>query len=189
MKILVKISLLQAKTYWSILRTFYNDKKTPLIPPLLVDDKFVIHIKAKANFFLKKKIYKKFFAEQCTPLKNDSKLLSNQILLTQSRLSSLGFNEDKILKIIRALNIHKAHGNDAISITMIKICDKSLLKRLIISFQNSTKSSCYSDIWKMSNIVPVRKKNDKLLVQNYRPISLLTIFGKLFEEIIFNRVY
>ena len=122
-------------------------------------------------------------------MKNDSKLLSNQILLTQSRLSSLGFNEDKILKIIRALNIHKAHGNDALSITMIKICDKSLLKRLIISFQNSTKSSCYSDIWKMSNIVPVRKKNDKLLVQNYRPISLLTIFGKLFEEIIFNRVY
>ena len=26
--------LLQAKTYWSILKTFYNDKKIPLIPPL-----------------------------------------------------------------------------------------------------------------------------------------------------------
>ena len=107
--------LLQAKTYWSILKTFYNGKKIPLIPPLLVDDKFVTDMKTKAN------IFNKFFAEQCTPLKNDSKLPSNQIFLTQSQLSSLDFNEDKILKIIRALNIHKAHGHHDISIRMIKM--------------------------------------------------------------------
>ena len=47
--------LLQTKTYWSILKTFYNDKKIPLIPPLLVDDKFVNDTKAKAD------IFKKFF--------------------------------------------------------------------------------------------------------------------------------
>ena len=33
--------LLQAKTYWSILKIFYSDKKIPIIPPLLIDDKFV----------------------------------------------------------------------------------------------------------------------------------------------------
>ena len=32
--------LLQTKTYWSILKTFYNDKKILLISPLLIDDKF-----------------------------------------------------------------------------------------------------------------------------------------------------
>ena len=51
-----------------------------------------------------------------TPLKNDSVLPVNQIFLTQSRLSSLDFNEDKILKIIRALNIYKAHGYDDVTI-------------------------------------------------------------------------
>ena len=153
--------LLQAKSYWSILKTFYNAKKIPLIPPLLLDDKFVTDMKTKAN------IFNKFFAEQCTPLKNDSRLSSNQIFLTQSPLSSLDFNEDEILKIIRALNIHKAHGHDDISIRMIKICDKSLLQPLIILFQNSTKSSHYPDIWKKSNIIPVHKKNDKELVKNY----------------------
>ena len=60
---------------------------------------------------------------------------------------------------------------------------------MIILFQNSTKSSHYPDIWKKSNIIPVHKKNDKQLVKNYRPISLLPIFGKLFEKIIFNRIY
>ena len=175
--------LVQAKTYWSILKTFYNGKKIPLIPPLLVNDKFVTDMKTKAD------IFNKFFAEQCTPLKNDSKIPINQIFLTQSRLSSLDFNEDEILKIIRALNIHKAHDHDDISIRMIKMCDKSLIKPLTILFQNSTKSSCYPVIWKRSNIIPVHKKNDKKLVENYRPISLLPIFGKTFEKIIFDIDY
>ena len=151
---------MQAKTYWSILKTFYNDKKIPQIPSFLKDDKFITYMKTKAD------IFNKFFAEQCTPLKNDSKLPSNQIYLTQSRLVSLNFNEDEILKIIRALNPHKAHGYDDISIRMIKICDKSLLEPLIILFKNSTKSSHYPDIWKRSNIIPVHKKNDKQLVIN-----------------------
>ena len=42
---------------------------------------------------------------------------------------------------------------------------------------------------KKSNIIPVHKKNDKQLVNNYRPISLLPIFGNIFEKIIFNRIY
>ena len=72
---------------------------------------------------------------------------------------------------------------------MIKICDKSLLKPLIILFKNSTKSSHYPDIWKRSNIIPVHKKNDKQLVINYRPISLLPIFGKNFEKFFFSKIY
>ena len=122
-------------------------------------------------------------------MKKDSKLPSNQIYLTQSKLVSLDFNEDEVLKIIRSLNIHKAHGYDDISIRMIRIRDKSLLKSLIILFKNSTKSYHYPDIWKRPNIIPVHKKNDKQLVKNYRPISLLPIFGKILEKIIFNKIY
>ena len=140
-------------------------------------------MKTKAN------IFNDFFSEQCTPLKNNNVFPINQKVLTQSRLVSLGFNEDEILKIIRALNTHKAHGHDGISIRMIKICDKSILKPLIPLFQNLTNLSCYPDIWKRSNIVPVHKKNNKHLVENYRPISLLPIFGKIFEKLIFNKIY
>ena len=35
----------------------------------------------------------------------------------------------------------------------------------------------------------MHKKNDKQLVKNYLPISLLPIFGKIFEKIIFDRLY
>ena len=175
--------LMQAKTYWSILKTFYNDKKILLIPPPLIDDKFGTDIKTKAN------IFNKFFADQCTPLKNNSILPTNQVFLTQGRLEFLEFNEGKILKIIRALNINKAHGDDDISIRMIKICDKSLSRPLTILFKDSTSSCCYPDIWKKSHIIPAHTKNDKRLVNNYRHISLLPTFGKIFEKIIFNRIY
>ena len=174
--------LLQAKTYWSILKTFYNDKKIPLIPPLLVDDKFVTDIQKKAN------VFNKLFTEQCTPLNNNSSLPVNQLFLTHSRLMSLDFDEDELL-IIRALNINKVHGHDDISIRMIKICDKSLIKPLMLIFKKSIRSSYYPDIWKKSNVIPVHKKNDKRLVNNYRPISLLPVFGKIFEKIIFNTIY
>ena len=90
--------LLQAKTNWSILKTFYDDKKIPLIPPLWIDDKFVTDIRTKAN------IFNKFFAEQCTPLRSGSVLPVNQMFLTQARLKTLDFREVEILKIIRALN-------------------------------------------------------------------------------------
>ena len=103
--------MLQAKTYWSILKLFYNDRKVSLIPPLLIDDKFVTGIQTKTN------IFNKFFADQCQPLNNASDLSTNQIFLTQG---SLGFNEGELLQIIRALNINKAHGHDDISIYVTK---------------------------------------------------------------------
>ena len=148
----------------------------------MVHINFITDIKTKAN------IFNKFFAEECRPLKNDSVLPINQIFLTQSRLGTLDFNENEILKIIRALNIPKVHGRDDISIRMIQICNKTLLKQLIIIFRNLVKYSHYPDIWKRSNIIPVHKKSDKQLVKNYRPISSTNLW-KNFEKIIFNKIY
>ena len=59
-----------AKTYWSILKSFYNDSKIPLIPPLLVNNKFVSDFTEKSNLF------NDFFATQCTLLSNNSVLPS-----------------------------------------------------------------------------------------------------------------
>ena len=62
-------------------------KKIPIIRPLLIDDNFVTYIQMKAN------IFNKFFAEQCTPLKNSTVFPANQIFLTQSRLNSINFKK------------------------------------------------------------------------------------------------
>ena len=85
--------------------------------------------------------------------------------------------------------MQEAHRHQDISIRMIKIYHKSFVKPLLILFQNSIKSSHFPDILKKSNIILAHKRNDKQLIQNYRPISLLPIFGKIFEKVVFNRIY
>ena len=47
----------------------------------------------------------------------------------------------------------------------------------------------FSDSWKKGNIIPVHKKDNKNLLKNYRPISLLPIFGKIFEKVIYNNLF
>ena len=154
-----------------------------VIPPPLVNNKFVTDFKAKAN------IFNDFFSKQCTRLANGGKLLENQLYLTNSRINSVPFSDDLVINIIRNLNVNKAHGHDDISIRMIKMCDESLLRPLSIIFRNSLKSSTYPTTWKKANIIPVHKKDDKQCVNNYRPVSLLPVFGKIFEKLIFNEIY
>ena len=128
--------------------SYYENLEKKIKQPIIASKNFITDIKTKAN------IFNKFFAEQCTPLKNDSVLPINQMILIQLRLGTLDFNENEILKIIRTLNIYKTLGHDDISIRIIQICDRTLLKPLIIIFQNSVKYSHYPDIWKRSNIIP-----------------------------------
>ena len=82
-------------------------KPIPLIPPLLVNNKFVSDFTEKANLF------NDFFASQCTPISNSSYPQEN--LLKHKRLLTLNFKKDDILKIIRNLNVNKVHGHDDIN--------------------------------------------------------------------------
>ena len=59
----------------------------------------------------------------------------------------------------------------------------------MIIFNKALTTSVYPDIWKKGNVVPVHKKDSKNLVKNYRPISVLPIFGKIFEKIIYNVLF
>ena len=70
------------KTYWATLRTLWNGKKVPHIPPLLVNDKLITEFEAKAI------IFNKYFASQCTAINNNSVLPSTLNNLTDDKLSS-----------------------------------------------------------------------------------------------------
>ena len=47
----------------------------------------------------------------------------------------------------------------------------------------------FPKILKVGRITPVFKKGDKELIQNYRPVSTLPVFGKIFEKVIYARLY
>ena len=172
-----------SKTYWSLLKTFYNGKKVPVIPPIIINNNIVSNIKQKADYF------NDFFAQQCTPLNNDSKIPDRVHRKYTYTISSVNFTNEDILKIIRSLNPNKAHGFDDISIRMIQICDTVVLKPMAMIFKNCLSHGIFPNDWKKSNVVPIHKKGDKQELKNYRPISLLPIFGKIFERIIYNSLY
>ena len=85
--------------------------------------------------------------------------------------STFSFADDEILKIIRALDINKAHGHDEISVRMIKICDDAIIEPLSLIYKNCIENGTFPAIWKISNIVPVHKKGDKQIINNYRPAT------------------
>ena len=61
-----------------------------------------------------------------------------------------------------------------------------LALHLKMIFQVALNDGVIPDEWKKSNIVPVHKKDLKIMLINYhRPISLLPIFAKIFENILF----
>ena len=89
---------------------------------------------------------------------------------------------------MRNLHPNKAHVH-MISIQMIKICDTSICRPLKLIFQSCLESGKFPVEWKKANVVPVHKKGDKQILKNYQPISLLPITGKIFERLLYDRIF
>ena len=170
------------KVYWKIINRVMNKCRAPKIPPILVNNMFILNCSEKA------KLFNDFFQNSVFLL-----LLvvyyHHLTLLLIKKIEHLPIQWDEILSLIRNLNPNKATGSDGISGQMLLLCDNSVVLPLKIIFQNILVSSSYPDMWKLANVIPIFKKGDKQLIENYRPISLLPICGKIFEKIIFNNLY
>ena len=120
----------RSKAYWSILKTFLNDKKIPWIPPAFHNNKFAIDFEKKGERFYT------FFAEQCSLLKN-SELPKNLLFITEKRLSDVHISNENIIKIINNLDPNKDHGHHMISLRMLILCGPSLYKSISIILSHS----------------------------------------------------
>ena len=170
------------KTYWTLMNTVLNKAKIPIIPPLLENGLFITDFTEKAQLF------NDYFILQCTTIDTGSEI-PQDTPGTSTLIGEFVISEEKILKIIRSLNPNKAHGWDGISTRMIQLSDASLVTPLKIIFTNCLRYGVFPEIWKRANVVPIHKKNEKNLKSNYRPISLLPIFGKMLEKLVYDSLY
>ena len=159
-----------------------NKCRAPKIPPIISNNQFVIDCREKAILF------NDFFSDQCKTIINSSTLPSFYYH-TDKRIDTVIVQTGEILQLIRNINPNKASGSDGISGHMLRLGDESIVLPLKIIFDNILKTSSYPYLWKLANVTPIFKKNDKQLIKNYRPISLLPICGKIFEKIIFSNFY
>ena len=156
------------------MKTFYDGKKIPIIPPLFINNKFFTHFLEKAN------VFNSFYAKQCSPIPSSSVLPAKISYMTRDRSQTLCLSKSDIIRLIKALDVSKAHDHDEISFKMIKICADSIGHPLTLIFQNSLVAGIFANDWKKANIASIHKETDKQIVSNYRPVSLLPVCNKIF---------
>ena len=98
-------------------------------------------------------------------------------------------DEDEIETIIMSFKLGKSVGPNSIPIKLLKYLGKSTCKPIKEIFNLSLRSGIHPDILKIAKTVPIYKKGSRLLVSNYRPISLLSNLNKILEKLVHKRTY
>ena len=97
--------------------------------------------------------------------------------------------ETDILDIIKSLDSKKSAGYDGITPDVIKKTAPSIIKPLTHIVNQSLLLGLFPDRLKIAQVLPIHKKGDSHSVSNYHPISLLSIFSKILEKVMYSMVY
>ena len=92
----------------------------------------------------------------------------------------------ELMEIVQNLENDKASD---ISITILKKCMKYISSHLSEFLNKFMETGIFPEILKIGKITPIYKKDDPQLLNNYRPVSVIPIFGKIFEKVIYSRLY
>ena len=87
-----------------------------------------------------------------------------------------------VIQVINSLKNKRSNANE-ISASTIKDNKNQLAIPLSILFNQSINSGKFPQCLKHATVIPIHKKGPKDIVSNYRPISLLSIFSKIFEKL------
>ena len=90
------------------------------------------------------------------------------------------FTKDEIKFAIDSLKNNKAPGIDGIPAEMVKYCQEELLDIIVIVFNYMIENKDFPDIWAEGLRSALFKSGSRLCVDNYRGITILGIFAKLF---------
>lgn len=104
-------------------------------------------------------------------------------------LDNIDITEQDVSDAISTLDTSKASGPDLINGKLLKEGKHQLAGPLCKLFNKSLQNQSYPETWKLANVIPIFKKDDPSAVSNYRPISLISIMGKVMEKCIYKYVY
>ena len=96
--------------------------------------------------------------------------------------------KDELSNIIRGLNKNKSSDIYDIPIKVVKMGESFFAEHLSTVFNFCFEQGVFPEYLKIAFISPIYKKDSKLFVGNYRPVSILPILSKIFEKVIVKRV-
>ena len=170
------------KDWWKTLKTFIKPGQNSAIPPLVLNGNIYSNQEEKAD------ILNQYFTDQTTLDESNASLPSDNHV-PPNTLEFLHIMSYEVESVLKSLQIGKAAGPDSIDNRLLKELAQPLSSPLADLFNYSLSSGRVPTIWKQANITPIYKKDDPSDVTNYRPISLLSTIGKVFEKIIHKHVF
>lgn len=96
--------------------------------------------------------------------------------------------ELEVVKLLNTVSTNKASGDDGFSNKIIKENKYILSKPLTEIFNMSLNVGIVPECLKIAKVIPIHKKGDLCNPNNYRPISLLSIFNKILEKLVQKRL-
>lgn len=132
---------------------------------------------AKVGLNMAEKFERNSINDICTNVKENSSSMFFEPL-----------TEQETLDIIMKMKNGKASGIDKITIKIVKMIGHLIAKPLTHILNNCIENAIFPDHFKKAEILPIFKAGNKELTTNYRPISLISNFAKVFEKAIKSRI-
>ena len=95
---------------------------------------------------------------------------------------------EEILDIINSLE-NKSTGPSSIPVKLLLLVPDLIIIPLAYVINLSLQSGVYPNLLKLVKVVPIHKGGSTQDINNYRPISLLSIFDKIIEKLMHKRLY
>ena len=96
-------------------------------------------------------------------------------------------NEAEVEDILKSLK-NAGPGWDGISARIVKLSYKYYLVPLVIICTLSLIHGVFPNELKIAKVIPLYKGGNARLFVNYRPVSVLSIFSKIYERLMYNRL-
>ena len=109
--------------------------------------------------------------------------------ITNSSFCFLEISIENVSMTLRNLQINKSTGLDKIPAKILKLASDIIAPSRTYIFNLSLATGIYVDDWKRARVTPIYKSKDKRKCENYRPILILPIISKVFEEEVFRQMY
>ena len=94
-----------------------------------------------------------------------------------------------VRKAIQQLKHGKAPGPEKNPYNVDKICHRSYKSTVNYDFQLVLKEGVFPDILKVAKVTPIFKSGSRSDANNYRPISVVSVFPRILERIVHNQIY
>lgn len=95
----------------------------------------------------------------------------------------------QVFSFLNKLNKSKAIGLDKISARLIRECADLICIPICDIFNQSINLGIFPDDWKCARVTPLFKEGNRDNLNNYRPISVISVVAKVFERIVYDQLY